>query len=152
MTLNSLISSNQILLDIESTDLGDVISEMVSFAATLTGADSELANNWEASFLQREKEFSTGIGNGVAIPHAFCDHIEDTVIVMGRSKVGVDFESLDNQPVNVVVLFVSPRQEFQKHLHVLAAIGKSFRHPELVESIVSSKSADEVLAAIKYKG
>jgi len=152
MTLNSLISKNQIKLRLSSTDQEAVISEMVDFAVTQFKINKEWGASWKTALMEREKEFSTGIGSGVAIPHAFSDQIEETVIVMGCSAEGVNFETLDSQPVQVVVLFISPQDEFQMHLHVLAAIGKSFKNSGLINSIMKLNSEEEILELIKSKG
>ena len=72
----------------------------------------------------RERAMSTGIGYGIAIPHASTDLISEVVGVLGRSKVGVQFEALDGKAVHVVLLFLVPAGEFQKHMHTLAHIAK----------------------------
>ena len=77
------------------------------------------------SIKQREQTMSTGIGFGIAIPHASSDKVEDVVAAFGRSTKGIEFDSLDGQPVFFVVLFVVPKDDqFQTHLRTLAAIAK----------------------------
>ena len=73
---------------------------------------------------KRERAMSTGIGYGIAIPHASTDLISEVVAVLGRSKTGVQFEALDGKTVHVVLLFLVPAGEFQKHMHTLAHIAK----------------------------
>jgi hypothetical protein len=65
---------------------------------------------------KRESSMSTGIGFGIGIPHASTDLIQEVVGALGRSKKGIEFDALDNQPVNLVVLFLVPQGQFQKHL------------------------------------
>ena len=67
---------------------------------------------------------STGIGFGIGIPHASTDLIYEVVGALGRSQKGVNFDALDNQPVKLVMLFLVPQGQFQKHLHTLANIAK----------------------------
>jgi len=69
---------------------------------------------------KRESSMSTGIGFGIGIPHASTDLITEVVGALGRSRKGVNFDALDNQPVNLVMLFLVPQGQFQKHLHTLA--------------------------------
>jgi mannitol/fructose-specific phosphotransferase system IIA component (Ntr-type) len=76
------------------------------------------------SIKQREQTMSTGIGFGIAIPHASSDKVEEVVAAFGRSTVGIEFDSLDGRPVFFVVLFVVPKDQFQTHLRTLAAIAK----------------------------
>jgi mannitol/fructose-specific phosphotransferase system IIA component (Ntr-type) len=78
------------------------------------------------SIRQREETMSTGIGFGIAIPHASSTKVHEVVAAFGRSSKGIAFESLDGEPVNFVVLFVVPKDQFQTHLRTLAAIAKSF--------------------------
>jgi mannitol/fructose-specific phosphotransferase system IIA component (Ntr-type) len=67
---------------------------------------------------------STGIGFGIAIPHASSDRVSEVVAAFGRSLDGIEFDSLDNAPVKFIVLFVVPKDQFQTHLRTLAAIAK----------------------------
>jgi len=72
----------------------------------------------------REKSMSTGIGFGIGIPHASSDLVGEVVGVIGRSRKGVQFDALDGKPVTLVMLFLIPQGQFQKHLHSLANIAK----------------------------
>jgi mannitol/fructose-specific phosphotransferase system IIA component (Ntr-type) len=71
----------------------------------------------------REEQVSTGIGSGVAIPHAFSDILRGGR-GFGRSKAGIDFEAIDNAPVHFIILFIVPRKDYHLHLRTLAAIAK----------------------------
>lgn len=73
---------------------------------------------------------STGIGFGIGMPHASTDLIYEVVGSLGRSRKGVNFEALDNQPVNLVMLFLVPQGQFQKHLHTLANIAELLHKAE----------------------
>ena len=77
-----------------------------------------------AALRQREETMSTGIGFGIAIPHASSDRVGKVVAAFGRSLTGIEFDSLDNAPVKFIVLFVVPKDQFQTHLRTLAAIAK----------------------------
>lgn len=93
----------------------------------------------------REDQISTGIGSGVAIPHAFSDKIENVVAVFGRSNEGIDFEALDNAPVNFVLLFVVPKKDYHMHLQTLAAIAKMFNNCEVRKQLAGAETRDEIL-------
>jgi hypothetical protein len=75
----------------------------------------------------REETMSTGIGFGVAIPHASSDRVQNLVVAFGRSSQGIEFQSLDNLPVHFVVLFVTPKDQFSIHSDPAAEIPKSLR-------------------------
>lgn len=94
----------------------------------------------------REETISTGIGSGVAIPHAFSDNVEKVTACFARSTDGVDFEALDNAPVNFVVLFVVPKKDYGLHLQTLAAIAKMFNSYEVKERLQEAESIEDVLS------
>ena len=77
-----------------------------------------------SSVKKRELAMSTGIGLGVALPHAFTDLVSEVVYVIGRSTKGISFHGVDNEPVHRVLLFLVPASQFQRHIHVLADMAK----------------------------
>ena len=87
---------------------------------------------------------STGIGYGIGIPHASTELIENVVGALGRSKNGINFESLDNQPVSLVVLFLVPQGQFQKHLHTLANIARQLHNSEFRTALENAEDASSI--------
>ena len=102
-----------------------------------------------ASLKQREETMSTGIGFGIAIPHASSDRIEQVVAAFGRSSQGIEFDALDNAPVKFVVLFVVPKNQFQTHLRTLASIAKFLNDRGTRDSLASAGSAGDILAIFR---
>jgi mannitol/fructose-specific phosphotransferase system IIA component (Ntr-type) len=98
---------------------------------------------------KRETSMSTGIGFGIGIPHASTDLIYEVVGALGRSHKGVSFEALDNQPVNLVMLFLVPQGQFQKHLHTLANIAKLLHKKEFRQALEQAADADAMYRIIK---
>ena len=98
---------------------------------------------------KREEKMSTGIGYGVGIPHAASDLIDDVVGALGRSKGGIDFDALDNQPVNFVVLFLVPKGKFQAHLNALAQIAKQMHNSALREALEQAEDAESIKRIIQ---
>jgi mannitol/fructose-specific phosphotransferase system IIA component (Ntr-type) len=92
---------------------------------------------------------STGIGFGIGIPHASTDLIYEVVGALGRSRKGVNFDALDNQPVNLVMLFLVPQGQFQKHLHTLASIAKLLHNKEFRQALEAAPDAEAMYAIIK---
>ena len=92
---------------------------------------------------------STGIGFGIGIPHASTDLIDDVTGAFGRSKAGVNFDALDNQPVNLVMLFLVPQGQFQKHLHTLAKIAKVLHKKEFRKAREDAGDAAEMYQIIR---
>ncbi len=85
---------------------------------------------------KRESAMSTGIGFGIGIPHASTDLINEVVGIAGRSKNGIQFDAIDDKPVKLVLLFLVPQGQFQKHLHTLANIAKLLHNPRFREGLM----------------
>ncbi|MGA1875538.1 MAG: PTS sugar transporter subunit IIA [bacterium] len=98
--------------------------------------------------LEREKLGSTGVGDGVAIPHAKFNGVKDLVAVFGRSLGGIDFESLDNKPAHLFFLFLAPENSAALHLKVLARISRLLKKPDFRESLMRAKDREAIYKAI----
>ena len=97
----------------------------------------------------RELSKSTGIGYGVALPHASVAGITDIVAVFGRSPQGVDFQALDNQPVTMCLLFLTPQGQFQKHLVLLSSFARFLSQRENRQKLETAQTAEEILAIFR---
>jgi mannitol/fructose-specific phosphotransferase system IIA component (Ntr-type) len=84
-------------------------------------------------------------------PHAFSDHLDRVIAVFGKSKAGIDFESLDDLPVHFIILFIVPRKDYHLHLRTLAAIAKMFTNCEVRRQLVKAETRDEILAILDSK-
>ena len=92
---------------------------------------------------------STGIGFGIAIPHASSDRVNDVVAAFGRSSQGIEFDALDNAPVKFVVLFIVPKNQFQTHLRTLASIAKFLNDRSIRDSLANAQTTEEILAIFR---
>lgn len=99
----------------------------------------------------REEQRSTGIGNGVAIPHCFSENIEEVAVVFGKSSKGIEFCALDRAPVHFVVLFVVPKSQYTLHLKTLAAIAKILNSAETRENLSTAQTPDQILEVLSRK-
>lgn len=148
MKLASLLTTDQVLLDMKSEEHWPAIVELVEHLNRRGFLDGENVNDVLDALQTREDKISTGIGSGVAIPHAFSDKLDHVVAVFGRSTKGIDFESLDNAPVNFVLLFVVPKQQYHLHLQTLAAIAKLFNNCEVRQQLAAAVTKEEVIAIL----
>ena len=146
MTLGKLLSVAQILPEMKATERWSAIVELVDLLVAQGQVKAPDRDTVLAALRQREETMSTGIGFGIAIPHASSDRVEKVVAAFGRSTTGIEFESLDNAPVKFIVLFVVPKDQFQTHLRTLAAIAKFLNDRSVRERLGSAGSADEILA------
>jgi mannitol/fructose-specific phosphotransferase system IIA component (Ntr-type) len=145
MKLSTLLNADQILLDLEAVEHWSSIVELVGQLVKIGKLPADQEAEILEAFKTREEQVSTGIGLGVAIPHAFSDHLDEVIAVFGRSKGGIDFQALDDAPVHFVILFIVPRKEYHLHLQTLAAIAKMFTNREIIRQLGEASELEEVL-------
>lgn len=151
MKLAKLLSADQIILDMKAQEHWPAIMELVDHLVGSGKLPAALKEDVLAALKTREEQVSTGIGSGVAIPHAFSDDLEEVAAVFGRSKAGIDFEAIDNAPVHFVILFIVPRKDYHLHLRTLAAIAKMFTNCEVRRQFGMAENRDEILAILDSK-
>jgi phosphotransferase system HPr (HPr) family protein len=152
MSLASLLSAEQIIPEMKATERWSAIVELTDLLVAQGKIKPEDRDSILASLKQREETMSTGIGFGIAIPHASSDRIEEVVASFGRSSQGIEFDALDNAPVKFVVLFIEPKNQFLTHLRTLASIAKFLNDRSIRESLAAAKTADEILAIFRERG
>lgn len=145
MMLANLLSAAQIIPEMQSGERWQAIEEIVGALVTSGKIAEKDRPSVLAALKQREETMSTGIGFGIAIPHASSDCVTDVVAGFGRSQAGIEFDSLDSQPVHFIVLFIVPRDQFQTHLRTLAAIAKFLNDRTVRDELGSATNAQEIL-------
>jgi mannitol/fructose-specific phosphotransferase system IIA component (Ntr-type) len=152
MELGDILSNEQIITDLRASNRWEAIDELISQLIASGKIKAEHREAIAAVVKKRETSMSTGIGFGIGIPHASTDLINDVIGAMGRSKKGVNFDALDNQPVHLVMLFLVPQGQFQKHLHTLANIAKLLHKKEFRQAIEEAPDAATMLRLVKEHG
>lgn len=151
MQLASLLTEQQIVPEMKAEDHWSAIAELVNHLDSRGMLCNETRENVLHALEERERITSTGIGSGVAIPHAFSDTIDRVVPIFGRSKTGIDFEAVDNCPVKFVILFIVPRSEYHLHLQTLAAIAKMFNNCSIRKDLEAADGAAEILEVLSQR-
>lgn len=151
MKLASLLSPDQIVLDMRSEEHMPAIFELVDHLIENGKLPEALREEVVASLEAREEQVSTGIGYGVAIPHAFSENLKNVAAVFGRSVKGIDFEALDHCPVHFVVLFIVPKKDYHLHLQTLAAIAKMFTNCEIRRQLSEAECRTAILDILAGK-
>jgi len=151
MTLASLLSEDQIIPEMTATDRWQALDEIVTRLVAEGHLEAADSSNAIAALRHREETMSTGIGFGIAIPHASCDAVKEVTACFGRSTKGVDFESLDGKPVHFIVLFLVPKDQFQTHLRTLAAIAKFLNDPTVRTELAAAPDAAAILEIFERK-
>ena len=152
MNLGDILSLDNIVPELAATNRWEAIDELIGNLVTTGKIPVEHRDAITAAVKKRETSMSTGIGFGIGIPHASTDLIYEVVGALGRSGKGVSFDALDNQPVKLVMLFLVPQGQFQKHLHTLANIAKLLHKAEFREALEKAPNADAMLAVIREHG
>ena len=129
----------------------DAIGELVEVLVATGKIRADDREQVMESIRQREQTMSTGIGFGIAIPHASSDRVSDVVASFGRSVTGIEFDSLDGQPVFFVVLFVVPKDQFQTHLRTLAAIAKFLNDKSVRDDLSRAADAGQILKVFENR-
>ena len=101
--------------------------------------------------MERENIQSTAVGNGIAIPHCFIDEVPDLIISVARAPGGLDFDSFDGKPTQVVFLLMGNRQEHSLHLKALARIARLIKSTAFIEKIVASATVQDMVKAFEQE-
>ncbi|MCD5466889.1 fructose-specific PTS transporter subunit EIIC [Lactobacillus delbrueckii subsp. bulgaricus] len=143
MRIKDILSPESMIMDLQATTKDEAINEMADLEVA-TG----IVNNKEKfveSIWAREKESTTGIGGGIAMPHARNEYINKARVLFAKSEKGVDYDSLDQQPVYLFFMITAPAGADNTHLQALAKLSSLLINPDLVEKLKAAKTADEVI-------
>jgi PTS system nitrogen regulatory IIA component len=140
--IRDILSSDLIIEELQASDKTGVIREFAALLAR-SGRVGDVDGLVQA-LLERESQCSTGIGDGIAIPHAKTRTIDGMIIAFGRSGRGVDFQSLDGKPVHLFFLLVTPEDRPGDHLKTLARISRILRSPVLRGELLRSSERQEI--------
>jgi PTS system nitrogen regulatory IIA component len=146
MKFSELINKNYIIPEFKSSTKKQVLEELVeALASNKREIDKvELLN----ALLEREKLGSTGIGDGVAIPHGKLNGLDNIILLFGKSGQGVDFDAIDRKPVCLVFLLVAPADSAGLHLKALARLSRMLREKEFKNSLLMASDAETLLKII----
>ncbi|PST27055.1 PTS IIA-like nitrogen-regulatory protein PtsN [Mesorhizobium plurifarium] len=141
MALAGLLHQNAIIPAMRANSKKQLLQELAAKASKLTGLpEREIFD----VILQRERLGSTGVGNGIAIPHGKLSNLPSIVGIFARLDAPVDFEALDDQPVDLVFLLLAPEGAGADHLKALSRIARVLRDHDMVTRIRASDSASAI--------
>ncbi len=147
MKITEFLDKKGIKIGVESTEKEDVLKEMVDVLANVKDLGDK--KGIVKALIDRENLGSTGIGQGIAIPHGKTDRVDGLVAVLGISQKGVNFEALDGELVYILFLLVAPKETAGPHLKALAQISRLLRDVYFCELLRRCKSAEEVYELIR---
>ena len=147
MTLLDILSADSTLVDLRGETKEDIIAELVDTLAVgdaISDRDKVLQ-----AVLEREKIMSTGIGDGIAIPHGKSDAVEKLVAAIGTQRRGVDFEAHDGEPAYVFFLLVSPANVSGPHIKALARISRLLKNDDFKKKLIAAETPAEIIDIIE---
>ncbi len=145
MDLGDLISPHGVIPSLKASTKKQALQELSARAASLTGIDEHDIYN---TLLQRERLGSTGFGNGIAIPHGKMAPLEHSIGLFARMEEPIDFEAIDEAPVDLVFLLLAPEGAGADHLKALARISRLMREPTAVNKLRSSRDKEAIYAVL----
>ena len=145
MDLSDLLTSEAVLPSVHAQSKKQVLQEVCEKAAALTGLSGREIFD---AILQRERLGSTGVGQGVAIPHGKLKAVDRLQGVFARLSRPVDFDALDDQPVDLVFLLLAPESSGADHLKALARIARVLRDPAIADKLREAGSATDLYEAL----
>lgn len=143
MNLSDYLSEKTILFSLESTNKKQAVRSLLKVLK-----DNSQVQDEEMAFsdiMARENHLSTGMENGLAIPHAKTDAVQKLVVAFGIHRKGLDYDSLDGKPAHYIFLVLSPRDTSGPHIQALARISRSIKNENLREALLQAKDKKEIL-------
>jgi mannitol/fructose-specific phosphotransferase system IIA component (Ntr-type) len=149
MKLTEILSEHEIKIGLEAEDKMEAIEELIDLLISeheISLRDRDVIID---AVFTRERSISTGVGEGVAIPHGSIDCVDEIVGSIGISPNGIDFDSFDGEPVFIVLLLLVPKTSFGKHIKTLAHIARTLSKPGIRDRIRSADSPEIVFDLIE---
>lgn len=143
MKITDLLIKQAMILDLQATDKASAIDEMVDKlyeAGRIT--DKEV---FKTGILNREAQTSTGLGEGIAMPHAKNEAVKEATILFAKSKAGIDYEALDGQPVYVFFMIAAPAGANDTHLKALASLSQYLMKAGFIDKLRATETPDQVI-------
>ncbi len=141
-TIRDLLQNDLIIEEIAANDKMGVLQEFARLLKSRGRVEKE--EELVRVLAEREMLGSTGVGDGVAIPHGKLDSIPEMIVAFGRSKRGVEFQSLDAKPVFLFFLLVTPDDKPEDHLKTLARISRILKNPALRAGLIQASSRQDI--------
>ena len=142
-----ILSAENVLVGLRAKRNMAAIREL---AGVLEGDEAILDHkSFLADIIRREQQASTGIGHGVALPHAHEDSILRQVLAVGISKDGVDFGAADGAPVQILALLATPKKHHKKHMELLASLSRLLQHEDVRQGLIEAADAAQVIEVFR---
>ena len=145
MKIQDVLNKNVMLFDLQATDKEGVINEMIQSLVD-NGVVTDF-NTFKAGIMNREAQTSTGLGDGIAMPHSKNEAVKEATVLFAKSNKGVDYASLDGQPADLFFMIAAPEGANDTHLAALAELSKYLMKPGFADKLRQASTPDQVIAA-----
>ena len=145
MKIQDVLNKNVMLFDLQATDKEGVINEMVQ-SLVVNGVVTDF-ETFKAGIMNREAQTSTGLGDGIAMPHSKNEAVKEATVLFAKSNKGVDYASLDGQPTDLFFMIAAPEGANDTHLAALAELSKYLMKPGFADKLRQASNPDQVIAA-----
>ncbi|MFS0752541.1 fructose-specific PTS transporter subunit EIIC [Oceanobacillus sp. 1P07AA] len=142
MAVTDLLRKDIMIMDLKSTDKQSVIEEMIDKLHKYKVINN--VDTFKKAILNREAQSSTGLGDGIAMPHAKTDSVNEPAVLFAKSRQGIDYDSLDGQPAHLFFMIAVPDGNNDTHLQTLASLSKLLMEPTFVEKLNAASTPEEV--------
>jgi PTS system fructose-specific IIC component len=146
MKITELLKKDTIILDLKASSKEEVIDELVNKLDSAGRLNDK--EEYKKAILKRESEFSTGIGDGIAIPHAKTAAVKTPALAFGRSDAGLDYDALDGAPVNIFFMIAASEGANNTHIETLSRLSTLLMNPDFKTKLLAAKTEEEVLSLI----
>lgn len=146
MGISDILAEDMVLAGVEAGNKRGLLEQLSAFVAEKENIDK---NSIFEAILERENLGSTGYGDGIAFPHARIEGLDKVIAVFARLDKGIDYDSLDSHPVDLIAFLLSPEKSGEDHLQALAVMSRVLKDAETCRKIREAKSAHEIYLALQ---
>jgi PTS system fructose-specific IIC component len=141
--IRDLLTKNSILIDLQGTDKEAILAQMAQYMASIYNLAD--ADSISRKILEREADMSTGIGFGIAIPHARIPSIDRMYMIVARSVTGVDFAAIDEQLVHLIFMMLSPANTSAEHTQILSSLSRIMSYEDMRKKLFAATKPEQFL-------
>ncbi len=149
MLLSDLLHERVVKMNVRSQTKAHAIEELVDLIIEAGDLPMSLRAHAIETIAEREKIIGTGMEHGVALPHGSTDRVDSIIGALGIAPAGVNFDSIDGEPANIIVLLLIPRKSFQEHIRAMAAIARVMREEVNRKALLAAKTPAEITRIIE---
>ena len=148
MRIQDILQKNAIIINLEASDKTELLTQLAKYLASLYDLkDHALVVQ---KILDREAEMSTGIGYGIAIPHARMEGIDRVYMIAARSIKGIEFDAIDEQPVHLVFMMLSPLNTSSQYTQILSSLSRIMSYEEVRKALIETDDPEKFLSVISH--